>query len=323
MTFEVEELELLISENKSRISTLAFSKLIHKKIDNIQVHIDILEVKSLYAELLGNVSDINRNHAFLIRGTGNIETGIRKKNDLFYLTPQAAYTLGSICDDIEYPKPSWLPLTFQTIAPQGYQHKNLYLFNWSTVIAPSIPSQHLNFMRMHIQSDLTDVISSKPNIAINNNATIGNSRFQHIVSTEKKSLANQPITAEAEHGLFVAHKYIQTQRSAHARGLTFSISISELDNILSKKVCHFTGEELIHYQHNTENGEELPRNYLTLDRLDNDKGYIPGNVVACSKEINTMKGTMSMDEFNVAMAFKQLVQSKGFSSAQLKMIANA
>ena len=37
--------------------------------------------------------------------------------------------------------------------------------------------------------------------------------------------------------------------------------------------------------------------YNGLDRIDNDKGYVLGNVVPCCGTCNRMKGTMSIEDF--------------------------
>ena len=65
-------------------------------------------------------------------------------------------------------------------------------------------------------------------------------------------------------------------------------------NILKAKRCYYTGIELTRPPYNT-NGY-VSENYrskttdVTLERLDNSIGYVAGNVVACSKYANGMKG---------------------------------
>ena len=77
----------------------------------------------------------------------------------------------------------------------------------------------------------------------------------------------------------VAKKYLQLQESARKRGKEFNITLSDVRTLLKKKVCHYTGMKFT----DTEN---LKR---TIDRVDNTKGYVKGNVVACSHIANQLK----------------------------------
>jgi hypothetical protein len=49
-------------------------------------------------------------------------------------------------------------------------------------------------------------------------------------------------------------------------------------------------------------GGQLNKQGLGLDRIDNSKGYIPGNVVPCCKNCNIMKNSfLSYEEMKIAM----------------------
>lgn len=70
-------------------------------------------------------------------------------------------------------------------------------------------------------------------------------------------------------------RYAQLKGGAKARGLEINLDISELEELISNS-CHYCGGNL------NEHGSGL-------DRMDNSKGYIKGNVVPCCKDCNTLK----------------------------------
>lgn len=65
--------------------------------------------------------------------------------------------------------------------------------------------------------------------------------------------------------------------SASKRGLECTLSLEDVEKLLSVKRCYYTGIRFT---------DKKPR---TFDRVDNSKGYIPGNVVACIEQVNQMK----------------------------------
>jgi hypothetical protein len=82
--------------------------------------------------------------------------------------------------------------------------------------------------------------------------------------------------------LRVAKKYVSLQQSAKKRGKDFDLSLTSLKNLLKAKKCYYTGVPLTHATR-------------SIDRVDNTKGYIKGNVVACHTNINQLKGNLEMD----------------------------
>lgn len=82
----------------------------------------------------------------------------------------------------------------------------------------------------------------------------------------------------------VADKYTALIESSKSRGLTFDISLADLTKVYKAKRCFYTGVPF------TENDP------LTIDRKDNVLGYVTGNIVACSRSINSKKGNLSIKE---------------------------
>jgi hypothetical protein len=84
------------------------------------------------------------------------------------------------------------------------------------------------------------------------------------------------------------------RRRATVRGLPFHLSRSD---IVIPKYCPVLGIPLAR-----SSGQRGPSdNSPTLDRLDNDRGYIPGNIVIMSYRANRAKSDLtSYDLFRVA-----------------------
>jgi hypothetical protein len=86
----------------------------------------------------------------------------------------------------------------------------------------------------------------------------------------------------------LAQWYISKFTSARDRGVEFSMSIVTLRNISLAKKCYFTG--LI-----------LDDKTRTVDRVDNTKGYVKGNVVACHSSFNSLKSLIENPINNLDM----------------------
>lgn len=98
----------------------------------------------------------------------------------------------------------------------------------------------------------------------------------------------------------VARIYTRLQQSAKDRGLEFDLSLMSLRNILKAKKCYYTGKDISTW-HDREDEYKL-----TIDRVDNDKGYITGNVVACSHTFNQKKGNLTVQEIQIL--FKKVLK---------------
>ena len=94
--------------------------------------------------------------------------------------------------------------------------------------------------------------------------------------------------------LVVAKKYVALALSASKRDIEVSISFAELKRVMKTDTCHFTGEQLNHINEDY--------NQHSLDRIDNDKGYVKGNVVACSRGFNQfVKGELTVTQIKNLM----------------------
>ena len=77
--------------------------------------------------------------------------------------------------------------------------------------------------------------------------------------------------------------YYRIMCSAKSRGIEFELPLQSLRNIMRAKKCYFTGQE-------------LTKRTKSIDRIDNTKGYVKGNVVACHVKFNNKKGNLTPKE---------------------------
>lgn len=80
--------------------------------------------------------------------------------------------------------------------------------------------------------------------------------------------------------LAVARKYMYLMQSAVRRGKDFNLTLPDVRKLLSRKTCAYTG---VHFS---------SENTRTVDRVDSNKGYVKGNVVAVTHKANQLKNTL-------------------------------
>jgi len=90
------------------------------------------------------------------------------------------------------------------------------------------------------------------------------------------------------------------RRCKYRARLEFSITAADLS---WPTYCPALGVELI-YGTRTKGSEEFWRT-VTLDRLDNSKGYVPGNVFAISRLANTIKAAYSLEQLSGVVRYME------------------
>jgi len=83
---------------------------------------------------------------------------------------------------------------------------------------------------------------------------------------------------------YVARKLNAKANNAKDRGIEFNLSFQAMKNLLSASKCYYTGIVL-----SKPDAGAQKANDLTIDRIDCTKGYVRGNVVACSYAANQLK----------------------------------
>lgn len=91
----------------------------------------------------------------------------------------------------------------------------------------------------------------------------------------------------------VANKFILLRKSAKKRGIEFNLSLTSVRNLLNAKRCYYTGTPLVR------GDDSIPANRFSVDRKDASKGYIKGNVVACTEEFNHRKSNLTADDIKI------------------------
>lgn len=84
----------------------------------------------------------------------------------------------------------------------------------------------------------------------------------------------------------VAKKLLNIYQSAMDRKLDFNLSFESVKTLLKFQTCYYTGRKF-------DNDGPYGR---SIDRIDSSKGYIEGNVVSCTVDINGKKSNLSDDE---------------------------
>ena len=107
-----------------------------------------------------------------------------------------------------------------------------------------------------------------------------------------------PITKSSISDVEVAKKLINIYQSAQDRKLQFNLSFEYVRRMLEYKTCYYTNKLF------TEDGP----NARSFDRIDSDKGYIEGNVVACTIDINGKKSNLSFEE--ISCIYQKLAKKK-------------
>jgi hypothetical protein len=104
--------------------------------------------------------------------------------------------------------------------------------------------------------------------------------------TEDKLVRNMKTTDE-----HLARRFLELQASAISRNKEFNLSLKEVRKIMDTTKCFYTGVELTRKMNVS--------NMLTFDRVDNDLGYVSGNVVACCLHINQAKSKLSFSDLSL------------------------
>jgi len=90
---------------------------------------------------------------------------------------------------------------------------------------------------------------------------------------------------------FIHYKVQQAKHRSIRKGIDFNISNEIIESVFKKQdgKCYFTNIELTFSTHDWYS--------LSIDRLDNNLGYIEGNVVLVTRFVNSSKNTMTVLDF--------------------------
>jgi hypothetical protein len=117
-----------------------------------------------------------------------------------------------------------------------------------------------------------------------------------ILTAEITSEVIEDLESKKNGDLEIAKKMIKIWQSALDRKFEFNLSFETVKRLMSYKTCYYTGRPF---------EEEGPYS-RSFDRVDSSKGYIEGNLVACTVDINSKKSNLSMDE--IRMLYEKLIK---------------
>ena len=89
--------------------------------------------------------------------------------------------------------------------------------------------------------------------------------------------------------LEVAKKMLKIYQSAVDRKLDLDLSFETVRSLLIEPTCYYTNKPF----------EETGNFARSFDRVNSDLGYIEGNVVACTVDINSKKSNLSFEEIEI------------------------
>jgi hypothetical protein len=94
----------------------------------------------------------------------------------------------------------------------------------------------------------------------------------------------------------IANMYVAKGNSAAERGLEFSLSFNEFKALYYRSTCYYSGVRL------TMRRKSLPLRSTdaTLERMDNGKGYVTGNVKLVCHYFNNLKSALENGECGIS-----------------------
>lgn len=88
--------------------------------------------------------------------------------------------------------------------------------------------------------------------------------------------------------------YNRKKKEAASRGKEFTLTFEQYKHLLSQTVCDYTGVDFAQ-----------SKETKSIERVDNDLGYIPGNVIVVTRRANMLKSDLYPDELLTKSAFKR------------------
>jgi len=118
---------------------------------------------------------------------------------------------------------------------------------------------------------------------------------------KKKNKAPDPqVKVQEISDLEIAKKMIKINQSAIDRKLEFGLSFDSVKRLMLYENCYYTNKKF-------EDDGPFSRSF---DRIDSAKGYVEGNVVACTVDINGKKSNLSFDEIEAIYKKMAIVKTK-------------
>jgi hypothetical protein len=118
------------------------------------------------------------------------------------------------------------------------------------------------------------------------------------MNKNRKNSIKQKEKNQDPNDIEVAKKLLNIYQSAMDRKLEFDLSFESVKTLLKFPTCYYTGRKF-------DNDGPFAR---SIDRIDSSKGYIEGNVVSCTIDINGKKSNLSDEE--IELLYNKIVLHK-------------
>lgn len=117
--------------------------------------------------------------------------------------------------------------------------------------------------------------------------------------------------------LLAARQYMDLYAKSLAESVPFTLAIDDLTELLRTKECHFTQQALT-----MEPGEsgQISDSHVAIARLNNSKGFVTGNLVACSQKSLSLKGELDASAFEQIMSALKTIMNSGLNQQQIQMM---
>lgn len=93
-----------------------------------------------------------------------------------------------------------------------------------------------------------------------------------------------------------AECYVAKKKDAMRRGIEFTLSFQAFVNMKMQTQCAYTGLPF---------SETVEEDKMTMERIDNDKGYINGNVVPVMKRYNSLRNQLTSKTIDLEIVYRE------------------
>jgi hypothetical protein len=131
----------------------------------------------------------------------------------------------------------------------------------------------------------------------------GLKKYTRIKNRGYKKQVDEKFKLTGDPKIFLQYKRQKVKKGAYQRKIEFNLETQELLDMFNKQKgrCYYTGEKMVMKvltgKQFTRKDHDEYKDYLTIDRLDSNKGYILNNVVLCTWKVNAAKSTLSYKDF--------------------------
>jgi len=121
-------------------------------------------------------------------------------------------------------------------------------------------------------------------------------RCSYCISCRSKQSIARHYSNFKDEETYFEFKQNKIKSSSKQRGIEFNLSKGHLLSLFRSqdKKCFYSDKPLIIYKGEIEN-KDLGK-FISVDRLDNTKGYINGNVCLCLNRVNSIKSNLTDEE---------------------------